>query len=270
MDWDEIDGVGPAKVITRRGYYGLMGGIFVGLLAVGWGINLAMLGSGWSRALFRWHDSWPYWFNFFLARYLADRYLRWHGLSRSGPTVEVFAQAGSGPAGLADPEAVVEVRRPREVSSALGAFFLAACLPAVMLGGGLIVQALMARAPVAFSNQIEGSLVVLAFGAVCGPLGIWLVRRGGQPQVVYRADPAGFTDCARKQFFPWSSVASYRVTTDHDTLGTPTETTHELAGWDGAPLVRLQLDILHPPARARLLGSIQARLPKPVKGAGWD
>ncbi len=266
---DEIDGVGLAKVepLTRARYRRLQFGVSAAFGVVLLACWIA-LRYGSQFEFLNGLGSFIFWAAVFLGKFTVDAYLKWRGLSLSGPTVQVFGKLGAAPSGADVPNAAVEIRSPRDLMLVFGAGCLVVSLPTLAVGCGFLAQRFGTHdadfAPVA----IGWTLALVAVGVVSGGVGVWFLTSAETPKRYYRVDPAGFTNFTTDTFIPWAQVANHRVITDHDALGDPQGITHELTDWHGASLVRFQLgQNLH---RERFLRFLQARMPKPVKDEAWD
>ena len=96
--------------------------------------------------------------------------------------------------------------------------------------------------------------------------------RWGKPQAW--ADGSGITGYPvgfhfRRRFVPWSDVATCEIETYYDTFGKPVIVKPILKGWNGEPLLALNLLYTKWEDQERLVKFIKAKLPKP-KADLWE
>ena len=271
MTWDEIDAVGPAKAkattLTRTRYFWLLFQVTAGFWVVLFVGHMTIT----FRSPFQWLSNFFGWAGVIFARLTVDAWLKYRGLSLAGPTVQVWGKAGAAPTGRAVVgDDAVEIQTPRAGLLIFSVVCLVVCLPTFALAPWLVSQASQAHGVTDWPSRL-GLLVAVALAAGgVGALGCWLLARAVIPQRLYRADAAGFHRFRDRKFLPWADIATCRVTTQHNPLGDPTTTTHELIDWRGETLLKLNLAFLPTPDRDRLVNFIHARLPKPVGDQAWD
>ena len=194
--------------------------------------------------------------NFVLSRVAADGILKLMGLSRSGKTVEARRRTAALAEGEAGDDEVVEVRCPPSFITGLGVTCLIFCLLIVLI---LLMTPL---------DQVKG----IGWGyALVGFFGLgagYLLYEGqwGKPQAW--ADASGITGYPvgfhfRRRFVPWSDVETCEIETYHDTFGKPVIIRPILKGWNGEPLIALNLQYTKLEDQERLVKYIKAKLPKP-------
>ena len=268
MNWDEIDGAGPAKAttLTRPQYQWLQFKVAVGLWVVLILVHLPfafLTPRPWLNSL----PPWAFWTAAILARLGVDAWLKWHGLSLAGPMVQIWGKSGAAPTGRAVIEDhAVELQTPRAELLMFSVGCLVVCLPTFALAVGLMIQDTKHQQWLTDWPSQFGLLAAVALASSgVGALGCWLLARAVTPKRRYRADATGFQSFLDKKFLPWADIATCRVTTRHDALGDPLTVTHELVNWRGDTLLKLNLAWLPTPDRDRLIRFIHARLPKPVQ-----
>ncbi len=195
--------------------------------------------------------------NLILSRVAADGILKLMGLSRSGKTVEARGRTVALAEGEVGDDEVVEVRCPSSFITGLGVACLLFCL--------LIVSILLLTPP----DQVKGIGWAYALVGFFGLGAGYCLYEGrwGKPQA--SADASGITGYPvgfhfQRRCVPWSDVATCEIETHHDTFGKPVIIRPILKGWDGEPVIVLNLLYTKLEDQERLVKYIKAKLPKPI------
>ena len=265
---DEIDGAGPAKVmpIGARAYERLQNGVFIGTLVCAMATVLLV-----HRTLHIKIPHLPLSFGCLgaalLARLALDAHLRRSGRSGAGRSVEAWARAGVA-AGDA-PDAVVEVRVPRDTQLTYAVVCFLAGFVLLFVTGGMLID-LFGAEPRTDGIVSPWVVLVMALATVAaGSGGIWWLHEWTSGGPRYRLDAGGIIGPGGKPAIPWAAVVAYRITIVRDVLGRPSPPVRDLAGRDGKSLLRFNLDYLDSDDQARLLAALAARFPKPAKEDPW-
>ena len=200
--------------------------------------------------------------NLILAKVAADGILKLMGLSRSGKTVEARGRTVVYPDGEIDDDEFVEVRCPSSFITGLGVACLLFCLVIVLI---------LLMIPHDRVGGIGWAYALIGFFGL-GAGHCFYERLWGKPQAW--ADSSGITGYPigfhfRRRFVRWSGVATCEIETYFDTFGKPVIIRPILKGWDGKPLIILNLQFTKMEDQERLVKYIKAKLPKP-KDDLWE
>ncbi|WP_165226811.1 hypothetical protein [Aquisphaera insulae] len=199
--------------------------------------------------------------SFVLASLTVDRIFRWHGLSRTGTTVEVWYRPDFEAIPEGAGEGRVEVHLNPRLFSLLGVACLAFCLLMIAITWIDLRHG---------DQALWGILLIGISGpGALGAIGWFRRRARGKPEAW--ADASGYMGYAPglrvgRRFVPWSEVAACTVRTRHDIWGQPIHTAVTLSDASGKPRVVSAFDSQLSEDPALLIKAIKAHLPGPGPG----
>lgn len=180
----------------------------------------------------------------------AVRIFKWLGYSRSGKTRETQSRMLAKSEGYIENGEVIEIRGPESVTRQALLLWLFAWL--------LFAFALFLA---------HGSMMVI-IALILGMLGtfrLWLSYISNGYQV--RADSQGILGLPvgfhfRRRYVPWSDIESCEIVTYYNTFGDPTRILPIFKDRLGTKVLSLDLSLVMPSDRDRLVKYIKAKLPK--------